>query len=321
LRVYTVGLSDEVGTPVLACAPTIRTLIRACGGLVLILLLLTSAHAGLVTREGSSASLSAEGTSDGSNASREAHHRGLIAAVAGDFDHGFPTHAHRRGIHGAGWSLESDRLTDHEEHLHHAFFQRLEDRVVAESLTSAESGPAFSLQELRSAGLARFPQWELFLAGGTHVWLTAHNPPVTLPVHEALAEVLESPTAAANPLIEYMIWRRGLDPERFDHYHPCLGRKLRHLPHPVPSVPMPPAPPRLQLLEGPPSGDTGSPPPSGGSDSPPPSGGVPVPQGGGPHGGGAHPNGPPASATPEPSTLTLAAVALTSALVYVRTRT
>jgi hypothetical protein len=39
------------------------------------------------------------------------------------------------------------------------------------------------------------------------------------------------------PFVRYLLWRRGLDPARFDHYHPRIGPILASLSPPPPSPP------------------------------------------------------------------------------------
>jgi hypothetical protein len=40
-----------------------------------------------------------------------------------------------------------------------------------------------------------------------------------------------------SPFLRYLLWRRGLDPARFDHYHPRIGPILASFPFPSPSPP------------------------------------------------------------------------------------
>jgi hypothetical protein len=108
-------------------------------------------------------------------------------------------------MHESVRTLATGWLAQHEGHGTHVIAGRLEREVVAESLAKAEVGPTFSIQELKGAGLAHFARWEAYLAKGVHTWLTRHNPPVTLAVHDALAKTLKASDAAANPLIQYII--------------------------------------------------------------------------------------------------------------------
>ncbi|GAC1347143.1 MAG: hypothetical protein NVSMB14_09950 [Isosphaeraceae bacterium] len=134
------------------------------------------------------------------------------------------------------------------------------------------------------------------------------------------------------PFINYLRWRRSLNPARFDHYHPQWASALQNDSNLRASLP--PAPPS-STLQGPPAGPapqiiTPSPilaglPPSGGSNGgngngnpPPPGGGFPPPSGSG--GSGGPP--PPAKIVPvpEPTSLTLRALGAVSSLVAFRRR-
>lgn len=84
------------------------------------------------------------------------------------------------------------------------------------------------------------PRWASFLAGGQSTWAAFQSPPFTLPVRLALLSLIQGDpaVAAASPLVGYFVWRRNLNPTRFDRYHPFLGPQLPQgfIP-PVPIVP------------------------------------------------------------------------------------
>lgn len=75
--------------------------------------------------------------------------------------------------------------------------------------------------------------WTSFLARGPSLWAWVPAPPVTLGVRQAIAQALASPDPTSNPLVEYLTWRRNLDPTRFDRWHPNVGPELQDLPLPV----------------------------------------------------------------------------------------
>ncbi|APW60264.1 PEP-CTERM sorting domain-containing protein [Paludisphaera borealis] len=102
-------------------------------------------------------------------------------------------------------------------------------------------------QELLQASAVVTPTlpnaWNLFLSTGPEVWATSQSPAFTIPVRRSIFQILNGDPAsiAANPMIDYLIWRRDLNPLRFDRYHPYLGRLLAPLTlDPPTSVPVAP---------------------------------------------------------------------------------
>jgi hypothetical protein len=75
--------------------------------------------------------------------------------------------------------------------------------------------------------------WEEFVARGPSYWARVHAPSMSSQtsqtMHQVWRQELKSadPTAYAN--IQYLLWRRALDPARFDHWHPRLGHALETL--------------------------------------------------------------------------------------------
>jgi hypothetical protein len=85
------------------------------------------------------------------------------------------------------------------------------------------------------------------LAANARTWSTVDAPNFTLAMRRAIWEVLEYDTKAqalASPMIEYLEWRRSLDPARFTYYHPRLSPALAELldSSPVPSTASLPTP-------------------------------------------------------------------------------
>jgi PEP-CTERM motif len=77
-----------------------------------------------------------------------------------------------------------------------------------------------------------FEAWTKFLAEGTPTWSTTHAPAFTPAIKSTIWQVLKTDTEAqsiANPMIDYLEWRRSLDPTRFTHFHPNLSPALAQL--------------------------------------------------------------------------------------------
>ena len=110
------------------------------------------------------------------------------------------------------------------------------------------------------------PVWASFLSFGPTFWAEHNSPPI--PSGLILPKV--NGLLVETPFVEYLDWRRNLDPSRFDYYHPIVGPELSQLPG-------------AQNI------------------TPPPSGGTP----GSSTGGGGSPT-PPSTHIPEPGTLLIA---------------
>ncbi len=77
-----------------------------------------------------------------------------------------------------------------------------------------------------------FEAWTNYLAEGSQTWSTTHAPAFTPAIRSTIWQVLKTDTQAqaiANPMIEYLEWRRSLDPTRFTSYHPNLSPALAQL--------------------------------------------------------------------------------------------
>jgi hypothetical protein len=88
--------------------------------------------------------------------------------------------------------------------------------------------------------------WANYVLAGPSVWSTVHAPPVTLSVREMMAQALESPDPTSNPYVDYLIWRRSLDPSRFDDWHPVIGPMLQQLITSTPSSSLAPSTPQAR---------------------------------------------------------------------------
>ena len=91
---------------------------------------------------------------------------------------------------------------------------------------SASAGPirAYRVHAERT-GPALGPAWGRFLADGPGLWSVAHAPRFPSGIH--LASV--SGRLVETPFVDYLLWRRSLDPARFDHFHPFVGPRLAAL--------------------------------------------------------------------------------------------
>ncbi|MGO9601608.1 MAG: hypothetical protein ACLP7Q_26840 [Isosphaeraceae bacterium] len=77
-----------------------------------------------------------------------------------------------------------------------------------------------------------FASWTPFLSAGVHTWATRHAPAFSPAVESTIWTLLKSDSrsqAIGDPMIEYLLWRRSLDPTRFASYHPNLSPALARL--------------------------------------------------------------------------------------------
>ena len=112
--------------------------------------------------------------------------------------------------------------------------------------------------ELSPSEVKTFEAWTHFLTDGPPTWSTTHAPAFTPAIRSTIWQVLDTDTQAqsiVNPMIDYLEWRRSLDPTRFTHFHPNLSPALAQLLS-SPSLPAgvtPPSPtPRQHLKCSPP---------------------------------------------------------------------
>jgi hypothetical protein len=77
------------------------------------------------------------------------------------------------------------------------------------------------------------PAWEQFLLGGEALWAVTSPP--------AFPSGLVLPTSGGKlidtPFVDYLEWRRSLDPSRFDLNHPNIASELAQFVPPAVSVP------------------------------------------------------------------------------------
>jgi hypothetical protein len=85
---------------------------------------------------------------------------------------------------------------------------------------------------LTSRDAKAFASWTYFLSGGVHRWATTRAPAFTPAVRSTIWTLLRSDSqsqALGNPMIEYLLWKRSLDPTRFATNHPNLSPVLAGL--------------------------------------------------------------------------------------------
>lgn len=100
----------------------------------------------------------------------------------------------------------------------------------------------FGMQPLQAAATKKlvltpseaqtFEAWTKFLAEGTQTWSKTRAPAFTPAIRSTIWQVLKTDTEAqsiANPMIDYLEWRRSLDPTRFASNHPNLSPALAQL--------------------------------------------------------------------------------------------
>jgi hypothetical protein len=104
----------------------------------------------------------------------------------------------------------------------------------AEARDDAESR---AVHEEAAAHPGIFQSWSQYLAGGPSVWSTLVHPPVTQSVETAIWHALKTDPGDSSPWIEFLLWKRGLDEARFDHFHPNVARALEKLSPPRTGTP------------------------------------------------------------------------------------
>ena len=97
----------------------------------------------------------------------------------------------------------------------------------------AQAAPIRARIALRASALAEPtlpPAWNRFLSA-PDAWPMSRTPPFSPSVRGVIWQVLngDPSLASVNPMIDYLVWRRDLNPFRFDRYHPYLGPRLGQL--------------------------------------------------------------------------------------------
>lgn len=85
---------------------------------------------------------------------------------------------------------------------------------------------------LPASEVPTFKAWTRYLSSGPTVWNRSTAPSFTPAIRGTIWQVLKTDTQAqalANPMIDYLLWRRSLNPVRFASYHPRLSPALSQL--------------------------------------------------------------------------------------------
>jgi hypothetical protein len=71
--------------------------------------------------------------------------------------------------------------------------------------------------------------WAAYLMAGPSVWSTVIHPAVTPDLRSSIWKALGSEDAAANPMVDFLLWKQSLDPARFARYHPHVAPILTRI--------------------------------------------------------------------------------------------
>src|SRR5258708_6958684 len=103
------------------------------------------------------------------------------------------------------------------------------------SAGSAEASPIRKYQ-LTARATTDLRTWSSFLSGGVQLWARRSAPRITAAVRGAMAQALGS-WNHSSPWVQYLLWRQGLNPARFNRYHPQMVAYLNPLPPPKTTCP------------------------------------------------------------------------------------
>jgi hypothetical protein len=103
--------------------------------------------------------------------------------------------------------------------------------LVGLSASSAGASPIHAFRVATPDVLG--PAWAQFLAGGPTLWADATPP--SLPT--GLILPYQNGALVETPFVDYLVWRRSLDPARFDQNHPKIAPALGQLIPPTTAVP------------------------------------------------------------------------------------
>jgi hypothetical protein len=104
--------------------------------------------------------------------------------------------------------------------------------VLAGSAPGPAHAAAVKKHIITPANERVFVAWTHYLSAGPQRWSTKHAPPFTPAIQSTIWQILKTDTqgqSLANPMIDYLLWRRGLDPKRFTANHTRLSPALAQL--------------------------------------------------------------------------------------------
>ena len=101
--------------------------------------------------------------------------------------------------------------------------------VAGLSRATAEASP-IKHHAVSATSAGSVQAWDEFIARGPSYWARVQHPTMSdqtsQTMHQVWKHELKSADPASYPNIQYLLWRRALDPARFDHWHSGLGRAL-----------------------------------------------------------------------------------------------
>jgi hypothetical protein len=104
--------------------------------------------------------------------------------------------------------------------------------VLAGSAPGSADAAAVKKYVITPANERVFVAWTKYLSAGPQLWSTKHAPSFTPAITSTIWQILKTDTqgqSLANPMIDYLLWRRGLDPKRFTANHTRLSPALAQL--------------------------------------------------------------------------------------------
>ncbi|MHC5539356.1 hypothetical protein ACYOEI_14150 [Singulisphaera rosea] len=105
-----------------------------------------------------------------------------------------------------------------------------------------EASPIRHRQPISSETARDYRSWVTYLSAGPTVWAHLHDPPINQGIRAMMIQALRQSDPLTNPFTQFLLWRRNLNPIRFDRWHPVLGPLLQNLPPPQTSTSTPPPP-------------------------------------------------------------------------------
>lgn len=82
---------------------------------------------------------------------------------------------------------------------------------------------------LTAADVVTFREWSRYLDRGPSMWTKVEHPPVTPALWSAIWRSIRTDPGPDDPMVNYLLWKRSLNPARFDRYHHALAPALRRI--------------------------------------------------------------------------------------------